>query len=237
MNAPISRKGEASGTPDLEATRTKARSERAALAQKIARREAKRALQLETGDDLEAVDKLDHEIDADRRLLALIDQRLAVLDRSARKQERQHREDERTAAIKNIAPLLARRTELGIELETVLKRLVELHDQIIADKQIRAVWPFGFPDYFSFRIDDFGREILRRLRDNGGYDLMPGPVRAALGHSSGTGGYTQVPSPSGPNDLPGKLAENAKHILSVLEKAQIHPAGEPDEADDYVKVA
>jgi hypothetical protein len=220
-----------------EAALTKARTERAAAAGKIAELEAKRAAELDGDGDVAQIDLIDQAIAAERRAIAILNQRAAAIERGLRQQAKQRREAERGAALKVIEAELAKRTELGAELQNTIKRVVELYEQIKDTKQLRATWPFGVPEFFSFTLDDFGREILRSMRDvAGGYDMLPAQVRGVLGYSiGGGGGYTQVPAagPSAPNDLPGKLAANAKYVVEVLRKVQIHPV-EPEADNDAV---
>ncbi len=89
--------------------------------------------------------------------------------------------------------------------------MVALHDLINDKTQIRKAFPFATPDYFSFGLDRLGVEILRSLRDNGGYDLLPGAVRQAI--AQGGSGFTQVPpaGPRPPDDLPAKVAASGTH--------------------------
>lgn len=78
-------------------------------------------------------------------------------------------------------------------------------------------------------------EILRALRDcPGGFEMLPGSVRATLAH--GGPGYTQAPAagPRPPDGLPGKVAANKTFIMGVLYKMQISPP-EPADDDDNVR--
>ena len=112
-------------------------------------------------------------IEAEKRAITILDQRLVALARGERKQERQDRENDRAAAIKVITPLLDKRTELATELQDVLKRVVVLHDQINDTKQLRNAWPFATPERFPWQLYDLGAEILRTLRDGGAYNVAP----------------------------------------------------------------
>jgi hypothetical protein len=226
------------GSKNAASPMSKAQSDRAAAESRIARLEAGRAAELGGDGDVSKIDQIDTAIAAERRAIAILDQRLVALARGERKKARQDREADREAVLKVIEAALAKRTELGAELQNTIKRVVELYEQIKDTKQLRATWPFGLPEFFSFTLDDFGREILRSMRDiTGGYDMLPAQVRAVLGYSigSGGGGFTQVPAagPSAPNDLAGKLDANAKYVVDVLRKVQIHPV-EPEADNDAV---
>ena len=212
----------------------KVRTDRAAAEQRIAALEAKRVKQLVSSDDVAAIAQTDAAIAAEKHAITILDQREAALARADRQQARKDREADRAAALAVIGPLLDQRTALATELEAALKRVVVLHDQIMDDKQLAGAWPFDLRDQFLFRPSDLGMLILRTLRDcPGGYEMLPAQVRAQL--SSGGGGVTQEFVRSNePDDLPGKVASNAAHILSVLGKMQIHPP-EPADDDDNVR--
>jgi hypothetical protein len=218
---------------DMADASTKVRTDRAAAERRIAALEAKRARQL-LESDIATVDQTDAAIAAEKRVIAILVQREAALARADRKQARKNREADRAAALKVIAPILDQRTAWATELQEAIKRVVSLYDQINDKNQIRNAWPFSTPDYFSFGLDNLGVEILRSIRDSGGYDMLPGPVRQAI--AQGGNGFTQAPAdgPRPPNDLPGKVAANATFILSVLEKMQIHP---PEPADEKSEAA
>jgi hypothetical protein len=215
----------------------KVQTDRLAAERRIAALEAKRAKQLVAAVDIAAIDQTDAAIAAEKRAIVILDQRLAALARADRKLARKNREADRTAALAVIGPLLDQRTALATELEAALKRVVVLHDQIMDDKPLVGAWPFNLTDQhqFMFRFRDLGIEILRTLRDQpGGYAMLPGKVRAQL--STGGGGVTQVFVKSTvPDDLPGKVAHDGAHILSVLGTVNIHGA-EPADDDDKVKL-
>ena len=215
---------------------TKTQTDRAAILARLTEHEATRAQLLES-DDLDAIDKLDQEISADRHRLAIIDQRLKVISRNVRRGQHNQREAERAAAIKKIAAKLEKRNALVIELEAGLKNVVALYDRINDEKSLRAAWPFGVPEHFSWGIYDFNRELLRALRDDaGGFHVIPAPVNAILGSKNGTGGYTEVLRPSGPTGLVGQFEAKAKHILESLQKLNIHPP-EPVADNETVEAA
>jgi hypothetical protein len=221
----------------FEAALTKARTERTAAEGRIAELEAKRAAQLET-DDIAAIDQTDIAIAAERRAIAICDQRIAVIERELRQQEKQRREGARTAAIKVIAGIFAKRTAKGARLEELLVELVTLANDIKNDEHtLRAAWPFDLPHWFTWQLYDFGRDVLVSLRRacevGTGSNWMPSDVRVAIGGWVGSSGFTEAPKPGprAPDDLPGKLAHNAQQILKTLCAVDIHPA-EPLAKDD-----
>jgi hypothetical protein len=166
---------------------TKTRTDRAAAERRMAALEAKRARQLVATDDIAAIDQIDMAIEAEKRAITILDQRLVALARGERKQARQDREADRTAALKVIVPLLDKRVALATELDQALKNVVALYDQINDTKQLRNVWPFATPEYFPWHVYDLGAEILRTLRDCGGYSLLPAAVRQAIAQGGSSG--------------------------------------------------
>jgi hypothetical protein len=214
---------------------TKARSERAAAAGRIVQLEAQRSAQLETDDiAVDQIDQLDQAIAAERRAIAILDQRIAVIERDLARAARERREAERAAAIKIIAPELAKRTALAAELEASIKHIVALYTQIKNDQSLRSAWPFGSLNWQPY---DLSADSMKSLR-NHGYEMIPGNIRALIGHDTHGGeGFTQVPpsGPPGPRDLPGKIAAHGESILSSLRKADIHPP-EPKAENDMEAV-
>jgi hypothetical protein len=223
------------GGKTSETPLSKARSDRAAAELRIAGLEAKRAAELAGDGDVLKIDVIDQAIAAERRAITILDQRVVAIGRGLRQQERRDREADRTAALKVIEAALGKRTELGTELQNTLKRIVELYEQIRDTKELRAAWPFSSPEYFPWQVYDLGTEILRSVRDSGGYNLLPAAVRQAI--AQGGSGFTQAPStgPREPDDLAGKIAANAAHIVKALGTLNIHPA-EP-EADSDAEAA
>jgi hypothetical protein len=215
--------GKTSETP-LSKTRTARAAAEARIAALVATREA----ELAGGGDVAKIDSTDQAIAAERRTVTILDQRLVALARGERKQARQDREADRTAALKAIVPLLDKRVALATELDHALKNVVALYDQINDTKQLRNAWPFSTPEHFPWQVYDLGVEILRAVRDHGGYNLLPGPVRKAI--AQGGSGFTQAPpdGPRAPDDLPGKIAANAAHIVKSLSTLNIHPGDEAD---------
>jgi hypothetical protein len=218
-----------------EAALSKVRATRAAAETRIAALEAKRRAELDGDGDVSKIDSTDQAIAAERRTIAILDQRLVALARGERKRARQDREADRTAALRVIVPLLDKRVALATELDQALKNVVGLYDQINDTKQLRNAFPFATPEYFPWQVYDLGTEILRTLRDCGGYNLLPAAVRQAI--AQGGGGYTQAPpdGPRAPDDLPGKIAANAAHIVKSLSAINIHPV-EP-ETDNATEAA
>jgi hypothetical protein len=219
------------GSKNAASPMSKAQSDRAAAESRIARLEADRAAELGGDGDVSKIDQIDTAIAAERRAIAILDQRLVALARGERKQARLNREADRAAALKAIVPLLDKLVALATELDQALKNVVALYDQINDTKQLRNVWPFATPEYFPWHVYDLGAEILRTLRDSGGYNLLPAAVRQAI--AQGGSGFTQAPSdgPRAPDDLPGKVAANAAHIVKSLSTINIHPA-EPEADND-----
>jgi hypothetical protein len=219
------------GGKTSETPLSKARTARAAAEARIAALVATREAELAHGGDVAKIDATDQAIAAERRTVTILDQRLVALARGERKKARQDRESDRTAALKAIVPLLDKRVALATELDQALKNVVGLYDQINDTKQLRNAWPFATPEYFPWQVYDLGTEILRTLRDSGGYNLLPAAVRQAI--AQGGSGFTQAPSnaPRAPDDLPGKIAANAAHIVKALGTLNIHPA-EPETDSD-----
>jgi hypothetical protein len=210
---------------------SKAQSDRTAAERRIAALQAKRTAELDGDGDVSKIDSTDQAIAAERRTVTILDQRLVALARGERKQARLDREADRAAALKAIVPLLDQRVALATELDQELKNIVGLFEQINDTKQLRNAWPFSTPEHFPWQVYDLGVEILRAVRDHGGYNLLPGPVRQAI--AQGGSGFTQAPpdGPRAPDDLPGKIAANAAHIVRSLSTINIHPA-EPEADND-----
>ncbi len=224
--------GKTSETP-LSKTRTARAAAEARIEALVATREA----ELAGGGDVAKIDSADQAIAAERRTVTILDQRLVALARGERQQARKDREADRAAALKAIVPLLDKRVAWATELQEAIRRVVSLHDLINDKTQIRKAFPFATPDYFSFGLDRLGVEILRSLRDNGGYDLLPGAVRQAI--AQGGSGFTQAPAdgPRPPDDLPGKVAANAELIVKSLSTINIHPPEPADETGTSVRAA
>jgi hypothetical protein len=219
------------GGKTSETPLSKTRTARAAAEAKIAALVATREAELAGDGDVSKIDSIDQAIAAERRAITILDQRLVALARGERKQARLDREADRIAALKVIVPMLDKRVAAATELDQTIKRVVELYEQINDSKQLRAAWPFATPEHFPWQVYDLGAEILRAVRDNGGYNLLPGAARQAI--AQGGSGFTQAPSnaPRAPDDLPGKIAANAAHIVKALGTLNIHPA-EPEADSD-----
>ena len=224
-----------------EAALGRVRADRAAAEQRIAELEAKRAAELRGEGDLAAIDLIDASIAAERRTIAIANQREAIVEKELRQQNRDRRDAGKTAAVKAIAALYGRRTAKGKEIVATIARLAELAHEIKDDKQVAALWPFHaeLPSWFDWR-HDFNRDLMEALRAGLG-DLMPGDVKQAIGYrtiGSGTG-IVQAPpdTPAPPDDLPGQLAHHAKHILDSLRKVKINDPEPDQETDDETEVA
>ena len=221
-----------SGTSD-EAKKAKVELERAGANARIAELERDRPTALLGDGGIEAVRAIDRQLEEQRRTITICNERLALIDADIRRRARERREEQRRASIKVIAAELAKRHDWATEMEAAIKRVVELHDLIADARALRGKWPFGLPEHFSLSPTyDFGRDVLRRLRDVG-YHMVPGAVNAALGvETSGGTGETHAPrvGPPSPRDLPGRVAAKSKLILDSLKTLDIHPA-EP-EADE-----
>ena len=224
-----------------EAALSKAQADRTALLARIAKHDADRTSQLIETDNVAAIDAADMAIAADRRAVLILDQRIAVIERDLRQQERDSCEVVRTAAIKNITRLYAARTGKGKELEAAITHVVTLAREIgSSDEAVRAAWPFAeaLPHYFSWRYD-ITRDLMVVLYESLG-DWMPSNVRQAVGYHvhEGSSGFTQVAisGPPAPRDLPGKLARNAARTLETLRKVQISKP-EPVADDDAEQAA
>ena len=203
MNALTVWKGNSS-----EAALAKVRAERAAAELRIADLEAKRAAELGGECDLQAIDLLDASIAADRRTIAIADQRIAVIEKDLRRQAAARREARRTAAIGIIAKRLAKRTALAAELETAIARVVAIAEEIKDETAIKKAWPFPelLPSWFDWRFNDLGRQIMFTLRRVGG-GIVPNEVKQAIGWpDSGDGIARALPAgPRLPNDLQSVL--------------------------------
>ena len=219
-----------------EAALSKARAERAAAEMRIAGYQTRRQTELLQADSVADIDLIDQGIAAGQRTIRICDERIAVIERDLRQQERDSREVVRTAAIKNITRLYAARTGKGKELEAAITHVVTLAREIgSSDEAVRAAWPFAeaLPHYFSWRYD-ITRDLMVVLYESLG-DWMPSNVRQAVGYHvhEGSSGFTQVAisGPPAPRDLPGKLARNAARTLETLRKVQISKP-EPVADDD-----
>ena len=223
-----------------EAALSKAQADRTALLARIAKRDADRASHLMETDDIAAIDSADMAIAADRRAVLILDQRIAVIERDLRQQARARIEAERSAALKTIAGIYAKRTAKGARLEELLVEMVAVIRDIKADEDIcRDVWKLGgLPPWFTWR-HDIVADLMPSMYDAIG-DLMPSNVRQAIGYHahSGSAGFTEAPRAGlpAPRDVPGKLAANAKSVLDTLRKVDIHPP-EPVADDDEARVA
>ena len=134
-----------------EAALSKAQADRTALLARIAKRDADRASHLMETDDIAAIDSADMAIAADRRAVLILDQRIAVIERDLRQQARARIEAERSAALKTIAGIYAKRTAKGARLEELLVEMVAVIRDIKADEDIcRDVWKLGgLPPWFN----------------------------------------------------------------------------------------
>jgi hypothetical protein len=211
---------------------TKVRTDRAAAERRTAALETRRAKQLISSDDVAAIAQTDAAIAAEKHAIAILVEREAALARADRQQARKDREADRTAALKAIVPLLDKRVALATELDQALKNVVALYDQINDTKQLRNAFPFPTPERFPWHVYDLGADILRTLRDCGGYNLLPAAVRQAI--AQGGSGFTEAPSdgPRAPDDLPGKIAANNALILKSLSTLNIYPPEPADEKNE-----
>ena len=209
-----------------EAAAARARADRTAAEQRIADLQAKRAAELGGECGLSEIDLLDVSIEAERRTMAIAGQRIAVIERSLRREAAARREARRDVAIKTIAKRLAKRTALAVELETAIARVVAIAEEIKDERPIKKAWPFPevLPQWFDWRFHDLGKQIMYSLRRTGG-DIMPDDMKQAIGWpDSGDGIARALPAgPRLPNDLPSVLSRNADHILDSLHKLEINP--------------
>jgi hypothetical protein len=225
-----------------EAQLSKVQADRAAVLARIASYDADRASHLLDTDDVAAIDAADMAIASDRRTVAIYDAKIAALERDLRQQAHDRREDERTAAIKVIAGIFARRTAKAAKVVELLNEAVALAHDIKNDENVaHHAWPFAdaLPEWFTWR-HDVGRDLMELLRDAFG-NLMPPAVRQHIPFRiHGGGGVTQAPLPADhptePRDFAGRLAYDAKNIIARLRTVNIHPA-EPLPDDDADEVA
>jgi hypothetical protein len=238
MGGLTGRKGESSETLDSEASLTRARSERAAAETRVAEHQAKRASQLET-DDIAAVDQIDMAIAAEKRAIAIIDQRIGVIERNIRREQNDRRDVQRAASLKVIGHRLAKRTAKGARLEELLGEMVAQINGIKHDEDtVRAAWPFNSvtPNYLNWR-HDVVRDFLEALRDIG-YEFLPAAVRQAIGYP-GSPGFTEASSANPvpiPRGIAARLAHNGYRLLESLRKVEINPP-EPPAASNDAEVA
>jgi hypothetical protein len=213
--------------------KAKVQTERAEAEARIAQLTARRAARLIEDDSVAAVDQIDQAIAHEHRTIVICQERLAVIDAAMRREARERREEQRQAAIKIIAGRLAKRTAKTVELESVLKRVGELFNEINDDKPLREAWPFAsaLPN-FSWRLYDLGRQVMYALR-RANYEMIPSDVGQYIGWPGvGDGVSRALPiGPRLPDDLPGIVARNAERLLENLRKADIHPLDE-DDADE-----
>lgn len=223
-------------TNSTEASLGKVRADRAAAEQRIADLESRRATELGGECDLQAIDLIDVSIAAERRTIAIADQRIAVLERQEQRETAARREARRDAAVNAIAKRLAKRTALAAELETTIARVVELHDQIADITAIKKAWPFPelLPHWFDFRFHDLSRQILYTWRRIGG-GMMPDDVKQAIGWPNEGDGIARAPGLRLPSDLRSTLERNAAHIIDSLRKIKLNP--DDDEASTKADAA
>ena len=88
------------------------------------------------------IDLLDVSIEAERRTVAIADQRIAVIERNLRREVAAQRKARRDVAIKTIAKRLAKRTALAADLQTAIGLVVEIAEQIADNDAIRKAWPY-----------------------------------------------------------------------------------------------
>lgn len=224
-----------------EASLAKVRADRAAAEGRLAALRAKRGGAIGGDADLAEVDLLDASIEAEQRTIAIADQRAAIFEKDLRQQQRERREADRAAAIKTIRALYAKRTAKGAELVGVIARVAELARDIKDDTPFKNAWPFHaeLPSWLDWR-HDFNRDLMEELRRGLG-DLMPSDVKASIGYRThgGGSGIVQAPpdTPSPPDDLPGKLAHHARHILENLRNVKINEPEPDQEPDDESEAA
>jgi hypothetical protein len=217
-----------------EAGLQRVRADRAAAEKQIADLQAKRATELNGECDLSVVSLIDASIEAAEHTIKTANERIAIVEKTLRRQAAARREAQRAAAIRTIEVKLQKRTAKAAELEAAVARVVELAKQIKDERPIKRLWPFPelLPHYFDWRFHDLGRQIMYELRRVGG-DLMPAEVKQAIGWPDTGDGIARAPTPRLPSDLQSVLGRNADHIIDSLRKIQVN---EP-EADDDAEAA
>ena len=209
---------------------SKVQADRAAVLARIASYDADRASHLLDIDDVAAIDAADMANASDRRTVAIYDAKIAGLEADLRQQAHDRLEAARTASVKVITGIFARRTAKGKRLEELLSEAVALAHDIKNDENVaHHAWPFAdaLPEWFTWR-HDVGRDLMELLRDAFG-NLMPPAVRQHIPFRiHGGGGVTQAPLPADhptePRDFAGRLAYDAKNIIARLRTVNIHPA-------------
>jgi hypothetical protein len=209
------------------------RADRDAAQGRIAELEAQRTSALGSDGDLSAISIIDASITAERHTIAVADQRIAIIERDARRMAAARRESRRTAAIATIEKRLAKRIALAGELETAIARVVAIAEQIADVDAIKKPWPFPelLPHWHDWRFHDLGKQIMYSLRRTGG-GMMPAEVKQAIGWPESGDGIARAPGPRLPNDLQSALERNAAHLLDSLRSIKINPDDDAAEKEE-----
>jgi hypothetical protein len=208
------------GTP---ASLDKVRSARAATERHIVELEASRRAALLGNGDVAAIDKIDVDIQAERRRIVILDQKLEALQADQRRQEREKREAVRIDAIKKIAAHLRTRQAVAVEFEAELKRLAQRYEKLSDTAEIRAAWPYPMelPGYFSWQCGALPWETARALGRQC-RAMLPGPVLDAIASSYAGDGIARAAAPSKVTGIADTFEAHARHLLDTLAKVRIN---------------
>jgi hypothetical protein len=219
------------GTP-TQAALDKASTARATAERRITELTAERDAALRGTGDVAAIDRIDGDIAAERRKIAIIEQKIEALSADLRTQARKEREVRRIDAIKKIGSHLRARKAIAQEIEKTLAHLAELYDKLNDHREIRQAFPFAefLPSYFSWHCGALQWETMRTLAHSC-WDMLPGEVRDVIAASHAGDGVTRAVAAPIATGVTEVYAAHAAHVLNTLAKVNIHPPGE-DDADN-----
>ncbi len=116
-------------------------------------------------DDVEAVKQIDAGIISEENNISIYQDRLRLLTEEQKQNRRDEREQNRTDAVKRIAPPLDQRQKIAADLENAIKKMSDLWFALAEfPSPVAANWAFPMqPGFGKFDIADLNREMALAL--------------------------------------------------------------------------
>ena len=173
-------------------------------------------------DGVETVRRIDQEIAALEKTVAIHQDRLRALSDQLKDERQARREEDRLAAIKIIEKKLAQREELATELEAAIRKVEECYFALIGFPGIAADWPFAM-------TPGFGRIDLRGIQKEVSW-AMYSAGRPINGHSRLPAGKSLDLGVAGikPESISGLVARENRQIIEGLHIAYLGRDDEPE---------
>jgi hypothetical protein len=196
----------------------KARADLGKVEAAIAEFERKRHAALVEADDVKDIAAIDAAIVANGRAVQILRDRIEALTVEVCRQEAERREQQRAAALQNIAKRLESRAATAVRLMAAVRQVGELAATLTADGGVKEAWPFASPRFVHWQADNIGHGILALLLQQ-----APALFDTEL--------VKLINRRVGLDDIAGRIDSHNTMLFAALRDMPIDPAGADDDEE------